>query len=218
MSEEELNPSYINARPEIIGLVPEGVESLLDVGCYTGEFSRALKSVRPSITVYGVELEARPARMAQHHVDEVVQADVENFNFDFGGHKFDCIVFGDVLEHLRWPEKVLTKSLEALAPGGTVVLSLPNIQHITAIKNLLLGEWPQRERGLFDRTHLRFFTWKSIVQLAATSGLRIEKVLPMYRFVDSPVGLNRYARIFRYTPFCRYFVYQYVVRLRLAET
>ena len=46
-----------------------------------------------------------------------------------------------------------------LAPGGRLVASLPNSGHAYFRWNVLCGRFPQHEKGLFDRTHLHFYTW-----------------------------------------------------------
>ena len=90
---------------------------------------------------------------------------------------FECITFNDVLEHLVDPYMVLTKMKDKLATNGIIVCSIPNIRHFYALKTLLLKkQWKYEESGIFDRTHLRFFTQKSIVDMFNSLDYKILKM------------------------------------------
>lgn len=95
-----------------------------------------------------------------------------------GIHSVDCLVYGDVLEHLRDPQAVLREQLRWLAPEGLVLACIPNVQHWSTLLNLLHGRWPQQEQGLFDRTHLRWFTRAGMVELLQSSGLLVHDITP----------------------------------------
>ncbi|MDX2380329.1 MAG: methyltransferase domain-containing protein, partial [Acidimicrobiia bacterium] len=98
-------------------------------------------------------------------------------------------VFADVLEHLRDPHHVLAQAVDRLAPGGTVVVSLPNIRHVSAIWSIVVrGTFPRRSRGLFDETHLRWFTTRDAVGLCAGVGLEVRDVDLNLRLLDAPGG------------------------------
>jgi len=100
--------------------------------------------------------------------------------------RFDVVLCGDVLEHLRDP----WSALRALAAfGGRVVLRVPNVAHWTGRRALARGHFPYAEHGLFDRTHLRFFTRASVRELAERAGLQ----LVAERFAPAPVPMQ--ARI-----------------------
>lgn len=86
---------------------------------------------------------------------------------------FDVVVAGDILEHLPRPEALLEKVRPLLAPGGTVLASLPNVANVTVRAALLAGRFPYAERGILDRTHLRFYTRASARALFAASGYRV---------------------------------------------
>lgn len=90
---------------------------------------------------------------------------------------FDCVIFGDVLEHLREPENVLRQAVAKVKPGGVVIVCMPNVQHWTVFANLVLGSWPQMDAGIFDRTHIRWFAFRDMVNLLSNVGLTIENAL-----------------------------------------
>jgi SAM-dependent methyltransferase len=98
---------------------------------------------------------------------------------------FDYILCADVLEHLREPERLLRACRERLAPEGALIASLPNSGHAYFRGHVLMGRFPQHDRGLFDRTHLRFCTWHGWVDLLARAGFLIEEL----HCSGVPVGL-----------------------------
>ncbi|MCP4744220.1 MAG: methyltransferase domain-containing protein, partial [Actinomycetales bacterium] len=93
------------------------------------------------------------------------------------GRQFDCLMYADVLEHIREPESVLAAHIPLLKPGGTVIISVPNFRHYTVFCALFLhGEPPYTDAGLFDRTHVRLTTRKLIAKWITDAGLTIEHV------------------------------------------
>jgi 2-polyprenyl-3-methyl-5-hydroxy-6-metoxy-1,4-benzoquinol methylase len=155
---------FEHARPEMMALVPAMAKRVLDVGCGAGAFSARLKSERP-VEVWGVEMNSDAARKASERLDKVVCAPFDS-SFDAGPIRFDCIIFNDVLEHMACPEIALETAHALLSPQGVVVASIPNARHLTVVWELAVqGDWRYRDAGIFDRTHLRFFTRTSILRL-----------------------------------------------------
>jgi SAM-dependent methyltransferase len=128
----------------------------------------------------GLELDPKAAALARRHCDEVLALDIESQGEDFWRQQQDrdCWVFGDVLEHLRDPWRVLGKIRETLPPGGCVVASVPNVQHWSLQGRLAVGEFRYEADGLLDRTHLRWFTRVTLFELFQSAGLRIEGGVP----------------------------------------
>jgi methionine biosynthesis protein MetW len=182
VAEHGLSP----AHRLVLGAVPDGAR-VLDVGCATGYLAAELG--RRGCRVTGVEADPGAAEQARAHCERVIVGDVEDRVVRDGVAAlgpFDVVVLGDVLEHLRDPWSVL----RALAPvGDRVVASVPNVAHWTGRRALLRGRFPYAEHGLFDRTHLRFFTRASARALAEGAGLRVVEE----RFAPAPVPLQ--ARI-----------------------
>ena len=210
--------SYTGLRSDILSMISAKPSYVLDVGCSNGIFLEyAKKGLGASYTV-GVEIDSDLSREAMQRADQIINADLDCIKGEqIGIEKFDLILFADVLEHTKEPASVLREILKTGTQDVHIIISLPNIQHWTAIKNLIIGEWPLRERGLFDKTHLRFFTLRSIVTLAEECGLKVEKVHRNYRIMDSPSScINKLSRYVGFWPFASYFTYQYVIRLRRA--
>jgi SAM-dependent methyltransferase len=154
----------------VLDLVERG-SRVLEFGCSTGYISKALRD-RLGATIVGVELNAEAAELAQVHLERVLVGDAEELDLEaeLGGERFDAILFGDVLEHLRDPAALLRRVRPLLAEGGTVVASIPNIAHASVRLALLGGSWRYREQGLLDETHLRFFTRAGVEDLFEGAG------------------------------------------------
>jgi 2-polyprenyl-3-methyl-5-hydroxy-6-metoxy-1,4-benzoquinol methylase len=176
--------------------VPDGAR-VLDVGCATGYLAGELS--RRGCHVTGVEADPVTAERARPQCEHVVVGDVEDAacRDELGAlAPFDVVLCGDVLEHLCDPWSTL-RSLAML--GGRVVLSVPNIAHWTGRRALLRGRFAYSAHGLFDRTHLRFFTRASARALAEGAGLRIvaehfaPAPLPLQSRVPALRGLERAA-------------------------
>jgi SAM-dependent methyltransferase len=157
----------------MIEAVPAGVR-VLDVGCAGGYLARPL--TQAGCTVVGVEPDAAAAETARVYCASVTQGDFEDPATRAGlPGPFDVVIFGDVLEHLRDPWSALAAASELLAPDGRVIASIPNIAHWSARLTILRGRFPHADSGLFDKTHLRFFTRRSAHALAERTGYRIER-------------------------------------------
>ena len=172
------NPEYYIEREEIARLVPAEARSILDVGCGSGSTGALLKASRTDCRVSGIELDERAARIAQEVLDDVIVGDVQTMEIPFPHQSFDCLILADILEHTVDPVTVLKKVAQFLSPEGTLVVSLPNIRHYSAIQRLISRGWKYEDSGVFDRTHLRFFSLASMKELIEAAGFRIEHVEP----------------------------------------
>ncbi len=169
---EHVDP-YSHANPIFLAAVcasPLPAPAILDVGCWNGTFGKTLKSLR-DVVVDGVELDAAQAAAAlRGGYRHVHHCDLDDGNIPSQREGYDFILFGDVLEHLKNPDRVLTASRKLLNPGGQVLISVPNIAYILSRMKLLIGRWEYTDSGIMDRTHLRFYTVRSIVRLLGDCG------------------------------------------------
>ena len=133
------------------------------------------------------------AREAAGRLDRVVVGNIESMPLPREAAPYDCIVLGDILEHLLDPWKLLERLREVLAPGGSVVASIPNVQHYRVVRSLLAGRWEYRRQGILDRTHLRFFTRKSLPALFEGAGYAVVEVRRKVRASWKWRALNRLA-------------------------
>ncbi len=163
--------------------VPPGAV-VLDVGCGPGIVSRAL--AERGCRVYGIEIDSRKAAVARASCVEVAEADLETVSLPalFVGQRFDAILCLDVLEHLKNPVAVLSELRAMLAPGGAVLISVPNVTHGALRLELLQGRFGYRNSGLLDRGHLRFFDGRALADLVRDAGFSAETTLRVIRRLD----------------------------------
>ncbi len=138
---------------------------VLDVGCAGGYLGEVL--IDRGCRVVGIEIDPEMAAEAKLVLEDVLVADLEELDLAsaFGPESFDVVVFGDVLEHLRDPTRVLRQARSVLKAGGYVVVSIPNVAHGSVRLALLHGKFEYSETGLLDDTHLRWFTRESVDSL-----------------------------------------------------
>jgi SAM-dependent methyltransferase len=165
---------YDYRRGEMLRFLPANLRSLLDVGCASGRFLGAVKDRFPDAELWGIDPVAYDGDSEFHRVLGRYPDDLP------GGRQFDCIVFNDVLEHLVDPWEALRATAPLLAPGGSVVASIPNIRNVDILRGLIVhGRWEYVDKGILDRTHLRFFTRSGIVDLFERSGWQVHSVDPL---------------------------------------
>lgn len=172
---------YAQANPDLLCRIPVQAATVVEVGCGAGALGAAYKAIHPQCTYIGVEVVQAAALQARQHLDHVFEVDVERDplpSLPDGIAGVDCLVYGDVLEHLRDPQAVLSEQLRWLSDDGLVLACIPNVQHWSTLLNLLHGRWPQNDDGLFDRTHLRWFTRSGMVELMQSCGLVVHDITP----------------------------------------
>jgi GT2 family glycosyltransferase/glycosyltransferase involved in cell wall biosynthesis/2-polyprenyl-3-methyl-5-hydroxy-6-metoxy-1,4-benzoquinol methylase len=159
-----------NSHSIILELL-DGAGEVLELGCATGDLGRAL--ARRGVRVSGVEMDPAAAELARSDYREVVAGDVADpaVLAHFRDGAFDAVVFGDVLEHLADPWAAAKAWTKKLAPGGNLIISIPNLGHASVAASLLSGSFAYQDMGLLDRTHLRFFSLEGLLRLALDSGL-----------------------------------------------
>jgi 2-polyprenyl-3-methyl-5-hydroxy-6-metoxy-1,4-benzoquinol methylase len=220
MAPNEQRAAYTTARSDVCELVPKDAQRILDVGCSNGALGNALISMMPGRCVDGIEHDLSLSSEASNVLTHVINADLESFSWsDQPRGIYDCVIFADVLEHLRDPERHLWGARQCLRNGGSLIVSFPNIRHVTALRSIFLqGTFPRRDRGLFDRTHLRWFTLNDMRQAIETCGYRIAVVDGSLRIRDSGGGLvnkigDRLLNSVRHAyPVREFFTYQYCIR------
>ena len=142
---------------------------VLDAGCGFATTTARIQALGNQVT--GIDSSPEIERVAAQRLSRVVHGDV--VDADLGDEQFDVIIFADVLEHLPWPVGVLKRYLRWLAPGGSVIISLPNVGLWSVRFAHLFGRWEYDETGVLDRTHLRFFTGRSARWLISEAGLEV---------------------------------------------
>ncbi len=146
---------------------------ILDVGTAYGYLGKVLRD-EGFTHVDGLEQDAAHVEAARKVYTTVIEHDLDLPEKWPLSERYDMIICADVLEHLRDPWRTLNWLVGALAPGGRLFISVPNSGHWWIRLNVLVGRFPVEDRGLFDRGHLRFFTWATLKQLTSEVGLEIE--------------------------------------------
>lgn len=208
------NPSYIGRRNDILNLIPDNVNKVLDIGCSTGTLGEEIKHRNSNAEIMGIELNEKMAAIAKGKLDRVILGDIEKIDFTehFIPNYFDCIILADILEHLKNPWDVLKRAKNYLNNEGIIITSIPNVRHYTTIINLVFsGYWPYRERGIHDKTHLRFFTLKNIKTMFNNADMNIISIKRTYRIIERPHQFNRFSKYFAFFPFKEFLTFQYLI-------
>ncbi len=205
---------YESPRPDVQAFVPVTAERILELGCSNGSLGAAIKA-RQRALVVGVEIDPVLAESAAARLDRVIVADVEAFTKDppVPEAPFDCLIAADVLEHLVDPWSALARCVTFLSPGAAVVISLPNVIYIRAIFRLLhTRSWPRDPEGIFDETHLRWFTRADALEMLRAAGLQPGQVQPKF-FTEG--WKLRVVKLLAKTPLREYVTAQHVIAARL---
>lgn len=190
-SQDSISPYFANCRKEILPALPESISSILEVGCGSGATLSWIATEWNVQRTVGLELDpsATKAAVARgldariQNIEEMTHEEIA----DLG--KFDVVLALDVLEHLRDPWSFLRRLAGCIVEGGTFIATIPNVRHTSVIGNLLFrGEWHYEESGILDKTHLRFFTRKSAVELVAGE---FSSVITMPIFVGRNRQINK---------------------------
>lgn len=145
-----------------------GRDPILDVGASSGQLGRLLSDA--GLTIDGIEPDAPSAQDARPYYRSVQVATVEDAELPQAAYRL--IVCADVLEHTVDPAAALERLLTAATPDARVIVSLPNVGHLAARAIVAAGHFPEHDRGIFDRTHLHFYTRRTALRLLTSAGLR----------------------------------------------
>jgi SAM-dependent methyltransferase len=160
------------ARPEMLPFVPARRDRVLEVGCGQGRFIAAIPDVTER---WGIEPDAAAAAAAQTRLTRVIAAPFDDARPMLPCHYFDIVICNDVIEHMVDHDRFLEEVKDFLAPGGALVASIPNVRYYLNLFELIVArDWEYRDWGILDRTHLRFFTERSLRRTLAQHGWRIE--------------------------------------------
>ncbi len=153
---------YRNAGNDLVlSMVPPSARHILDVGCGAGDNARRIREKRPDARIVGITHSKEEADLAAAHFEKMFVGDLETLDIGTLDGPFDLLVFSHVLEHMRDPVQIVRRLLPLLAPAGHVLVAVPNTLEWRSRSALLRGRFDYAAHGIFDRTHLRFFTFDS---------------------------------------------------------
>jgi len=164
---------YVDALP----IAPDA--AILEIGCAEGGTGALALESGKCARYVGIELHGPSADIARTRLTEVHSGNIETMMLPFEAASFDALIISEVLEHLIDPWATMTRLAALVRTGGLVFASSPNVCHHRVIRNLLRGRWELTERGVMDRTHLRWFTPRSYVRMFEEAGFAMEEVRPV---------------------------------------
>ncbi|MBQ6137465.1 MAG: class I SAM-dependent methyltransferase [Kiritimatiellae bacterium] len=166
------NGYYHNYRREVLDIVPKGACRILEIGCAAGCFRL---NFGDGVEYWGVEPVEDAAEEARTRGIKVFAGTYDSVCGQLPDEYFDVVVCNDVIEHMPNPDEFLVSVKGKLAPGGVLVGSVPNVRFWGNMVNLLIRrDWKYEDSGVLDKTHLRFFTRKSLKRLLESAGYRME--------------------------------------------
>ena len=162
---------YTKSRSDLATHLDGTSHRVLDIGCGTGGLGASLKRSNVASEAIGIELDGRAADTALATLDSIYLMDLSQEPLPSELGKFTAVFLADVLEHLPDPWKLLADLHPHLTGDAQLIASIPNIGAVTVVYPLLLKDaFTYRDSGILDRTHLRFFTRNSALQLFRDTG------------------------------------------------
>jgi SAM-dependent methyltransferase len=169
-------PAHAIVNRDLLALMPGHARRVVEVGCMHGALAAAYRQVQPKVHYTGVDIDPAYAEVAKASCQRTLAGDIELFDDSRFASLFpsDCWVFGDCLEHLRDPWRVVRNIRERIDADGCLVACIPNAQHWSVQMRLATGLFRYEDSGLLDRTHVRWFTRVTMIEMFMQAGWRIE--------------------------------------------
>lgn len=203
-------PVHDNHNPDLLRLIPKHASKLIEIGCSSGALAREFKKINHDCHYFGIDIESTYTSLANRYCDQTATLNIENSTGQFyiDNKDCDCWIFGDTLEHFQNPWKILREIRNVIPSNGCVVACIPNAQHWSIQVKLSTGDFQYQDCGLLDRTHLRWFTRQTIIELFSETGFHIseggprifnepfrEKFLPLIGNLAECAGFDRNTAI-----------------------
>lgn len=201
----EQTPIHDDYNPDLLDFLPPGMKRVVEVGSSSGALARAYREANPGCEYIGIEIDPGYAAASERHCSRVIRGNIEQLDEQTFSELFpaDCWIFGDSLEHLYDPWALLARIRSHIGPEGRIAACVPNAQHWSLQASLNCGQFRYQDSGLLDRTHIRWFTRTTLIELFTGAGFRImagrprifdepqrEQVLPAIRALAQAIGAN----------------------------
>ncbi len=198
-------------RKDILPLLPKNCGDAIELGCSDGGTLAWLKASGRARHTTGMELCQAPASLARTQVDHVIEGNIESTIKELNFDSYDLVLCLDVLEHLVDPWTVVQNIYMLLRPGGSIIISLPNVRNYTVVLPLLFnGTWCYQKDGIMDKTHLRFFSREGAKNILTQNGFIIKDS------ADSGLQprrkLEAWKAVLKKTLLRDFFVFQFLLR------
>jgi 2-polyprenyl-3-methyl-5-hydroxy-6-metoxy-1,4-benzoquinol methylase len=176
---EKKTSYFTNPRLDLISLIPNNSQNkILEIGAGGGDTLVKIKELNLASEVTGIELFDMPETNQNHPaIDQLIICNIETSMPVLPNNYYDIILCGDVLEHLIDPWAIVKHLSSLLKKGGLLIVSVPNIREFkTLYKIVVKGDFRYEESGILDKTHLKFFCRKNIIELMQGGGFQVVKV------------------------------------------
>jgi 2-polyprenyl-3-methyl-5-hydroxy-6-metoxy-1,4-benzoquinol methylase len=200
LSAVEKSRYFSGVNPDLLNWLPVNAAQVLEVGCGTGQLGRVFLSRNPLSRYLGIELVNEAAKQAEDALHHVITGDIEHpailsaLDQALDGTQLDLLIFGDVLEHLHDPWKILSILRQRMNEQGVCVACIPNVAHWSLLQQQLRGRWDYSDAGLLDRTHLRFFTLHSAREMFQQAGWTVMEARPRILWPEqTEAALQKFA-------------------------
>jgi SAM-dependent methyltransferase len=172
-------PAHSVVNRDLLALMPQGSRRVVEVGCMLGALAAEFRKGNPGVHYTGIDIDPDYAELARANCEVAHAGDIERFDEAAFGALFpsDCWVFGDCLEHLRDPWRIVKAIRQRIDADGCLVACIPNAQHWSVQMRLATGLFRYEDSGLLDRTHVRWFTRVTLLEMFTQAGWRIEQGL-----------------------------------------
>jgi Methyltransferase domain len=187
-------PIHEHHNPDLLRFIPPNTGKIVEIGCSSGALAREYKLLFPSCEYIGIEIDDSYADRAKRYCDQCLTLDIESTSNDFwlDHANTGCWIFGDTLEHLKDPWKILHSIRANMSKEACIVACIPNVQHWSMQARLSMGDFRYQASGLLDKTHLRWFTRQTMIEMFDQTGFEIAEGMP--RIFDEP-GRDAYLEV-----------------------
>lgn len=184
-------PPHTIVNVDLLNLIPPDASRIVEVGCMHGAMARAYRELNPSAYYCGIDIDPKYAEIAAQFCNKTLGADIESLDKIALQELFpsDCWIFGDCLEHLRDPWRIMRMVRDRIDPNGCMLICIPNAQHWSVQMRLAIGAFRYEDSGLLDRTHLQWFTRTTLLEMFSETGWKIEHGFSRKLPIQPPSGL-----------------------------
>lgn len=188
-------PAHMLVNTDLLALIPPHSRRIVDIGCMHGALAQAFRASHPQASYLGIDIDPEYVRAAQAHCSEARVANIETLDDTAFASLFpsDCWIFGDCLEHLYDPWRVLQRVRSSIDADGCVLVCLPNAQHWSIQWRLVSGQFRYEDADLMDRTHIRWFTRVTMLEMFKQTGWAVQTA--MGRNMEAPKQAQALAAI-----------------------
>lgn len=185
-----MNHYFKGKRNELEKFIPSNVKTVLEVGCGEGGFRASFGN---EVEYWGIEPNKKVSKIAESKLYKVFNATYEEVKQDIPDSYFDLIVCNDVIEHMIDHDYFFKTIKDKMKDDGKLLISIPNVRYIYNLYNLVFNkDWNYEEQGILDKTHLRFFTRKSLMRSLIYNGYIINRFEGINKV--NPSGLKKIIR------------------------